>query len=177
MSDVIIRKVEKRDAPTIREIYAPYVVDTSITFETEIPSIEEFYRRIEVNSRYSWNVAEHESDVVGFSYASQYRERAAYQWCCEVSIYVLKNFQERGIGARLYTKLFEELKNKGMVRAYGVITLPNETSVGFHESLGFTYFGTFKNVGFKLGKWHDVGWWEKALCDLPAKPLPPALDR
>lgn len=173
MSDVLIRKAEKKDVPTIREIYAPYVANTAITFETEIPTIDEIYKRLETNSRYGWNVAVASGDVVGFAYGSKHRERAAYQWCCEVSIYLRENFQGKGVGSLLYTKLFDELKTKGLIQAYGGITLPNEQSVGFHESMGFSHLGTYKNVGYKLEKWHDVGWWEKKLGDCSKNPSPP----
>jgi L-amino acid N-acyltransferase YncA len=174
-TEVTIRKVTPRDAPTIREIYAPYVVDTSITFETDIPTVEEIQKRIATNSLLGWNVAVANGDVVGFSYAAKYRERAAYQWCCETSIYLRPNFHGKGIGSKLYASLFDQLKAKGFVTAYGVITLPNEQSAAFHESMGFKYFATFKNVGFKLGKWHDVGWWEKNLNVPVLNPTPPAL--
>lgn len=155
-----IRQATASDAESIQGIYAPYISDTAITFETEIPTINEIRERIAVNSKYGWFVFEVDSEVAGYAYACKHRDRAAYDWCCEVSVYVKPEFHRRGIARALYTHLLKNLKNLGLVNAYAGITLPNKSSVTLHESLGFNFIGAYKDIGFKLGQWHDVGWWE-----------------
>jgi L-amino acid N-acyltransferase YncA len=159
-----IRLVTGPDAAGIAEIYAPIVASTAISFEIEPPDERETRRRIEETlPRYPWLVCEQDGRVVGYAYATRHRTRAAYQWSVDMSVYVHPDLQRRGIGRGLYLSLIEILKAQGYFRAYAGIALPNPGSVGLHESVGFQSIGVYRNVGFKLGAWHDVGWWELVL--------------
>lgn len=159
-----IRPVKLSDAPEILKIYAPYINSTPITFETEVPSIETFQERIKKNhTAVSLPGRELEGKIVGYAYASQYRERAAYRYSTELSIYVDQSCQRQGIGKALYTQLFQQLKTYGFYTAYACITLPNENSVRLHQAFGFQKIGVFHNAGYKAGKWLDVLWMEKPL--------------
>lgn len=177
-----IRLATPEDAAGILAIYAPYIQNTSYTFETEVPSVQEFAERIRsylVN--WPWLVWEEEGKVVGYAYGARYRERVAYQWCTESSIYMHDDFQKAGIGRRLYATLIEILKRQGFRNVYAVINLPNEKSVAFHEKSGFTHFATYEQVGYKLGKWKNVGWWRLVLNEFGDEPAAPvkfsALDK
>jgi phosphinothricin acetyltransferase len=132
-------------------------------------------RILEYTSKFPWIVGVIQDQVVGYAYASTHRTRAAYVWSVECSVYVDKNFYGKKIATHLYSKLFEMIKRQGVVNVYAGITLPNEASVRLHESLGFFPIGKFQDVGFKNGKWWDVGWWQLQL-QKPAEPsklLPP----
>jgi phosphinothricin acetyltransferase len=120
-------------------------------------------------------VAEVDNEIVGYAYASSHRERKAYQWCCESSVYIKAGSQRLGLASQLYRALFENLKNKGLVHVYAGITLPNAKSVAFHEAFGFRPIGVYKDIGFKLGEWHSVGWWGFQLSPTVKSPNPPAL--
>ncbi len=159
-----------RDAAEIREIYAPYV-ETPVSFENAVPSEEEVRRRI--GKAHVWLVSECGGRVAGYAYASKHREREAYHWSVESSVYVHRAFHRRGIGRRLYERLFSELRSRGFVNVYAGITLPNAASVALHQSFGFEPVGIFRHIGFKLGRWHDVGWWSHLLGKLPADPRRP----
>jgi phosphinothricin acetyltransferase len=154
-----------RDAAACAAIYAPYVRDTAISFETEPPSEDEFARRIERYSRsHAWLVAEDEDGtVVGFAYACPHRERPAYRWAADVSAYVDQEQRRRGIGRRLYSALLPLLERQGIYIACAGVTLPNDASVGLHESFGFRPVGVYRRIGFKAGAWWDVGWWQLTL--------------
>ena len=159
-----LRNATPADARAILDIYAPYVTDTSITFETEVPIIEEFMERMEnIQKSYPYLVYEVDGVVVGYAYASKHRERAAYRYSADVSIFVEPSYHKQGIGKALYTKLFDLLRDQGIYTVYACITVPNNASIGLHKSLGFTEAGVFHNDGYKLGKWHDVIWLEKSL--------------
>lgn len=159
-----IRPAVSTDAEAILKIYAPYITDTVITFETEIPSLEAFTERVAaIQSHYPYLVCELDGTVVGYAYASKHRERAAYRYSVDVSIYVDMNFRHQGIGRALYTHLFEELKQYPYYTAFACITLPNEASVGLHKAFGFQDAGIFHKDGYKAGKWLDVIWMEKSL--------------
>jgi phosphinothricin acetyltransferase len=135
----------------------------------------EFGRRIAVTlETWPWLVSVENGSVTGYAYACRHRERAAYQWCVEVSAYVDETRRGRGVGRSLYRKLFECLRLQGFVNAYAGIALPNDASVAFHESMGFEKVGTYRAIGFKLGAWHDVGWWTLRIGNAgpPAKPRP-----
>lgn len=156
-----IRAVEAKDAAAIRQIYAPYIVGSAVSFELTVPSEGEVRRRISEYTRHApWLVCEIDGRVAGYAYASKHREREAYRWTAEVSVYVDKAFHKRGVARRLYTQLFRDLESLGFCLILSGITLPNEPSVKFHEAMGFTPIGTYRRIGFKLGQWHDVGWWE-----------------
>ncbi|MEZ6002408.1 arsinothricin resistance N-acetyltransferase ArsN1 family B [Hyphomonas sp.] len=169
-----IRLATSDDAGWIADIYAPYVRDTVVSFEMEPPSAEEMARRIKTTLQtYPWLVAEKSGAPLGYAYASQHRTRAAYRWSCDVSVYVAPNTQRMGIGMQLYVRLLDLLEGQGFRNAFAGIALPNAASIGLHERLGFTHLGTYKDVGYKLGAWHDVGWWQKILTDAPGMPGDP----
>jgi phosphinothricin acetyltransferase len=179
---MIIKIAESIHAGAIRDIYAPFVQEGFVTFETQVPEIEDFEKRIaHYTERYPWLVMEEDGVVLGYAYASAYRERVAYQWVVECSVYVQGNHQKKGIAAKLYEALFDLLRLQGLYKVYAVITVPNPQSVGFHEKMGFTWFATYENVGYKAGKWCDVGWWQLTLTEpdnsIPSAPIPfPQLD-
>ncbi len=166
------RPATPHDADAIRAIYAPIVMSTPTSFEVEVPSAAEIARRI--GKSHVWLVAEDDDAVVtGYAYATKHRERPAYQWSVDVSVYVGEGFRARGLGTLLYRELFRLLREKGYVNAYAGIVLPNDASVRLHESLGFGRVGVYRNVGYKLGAWRDVGWWHLALALPPPVPPPP----
>lgn len=170
-----IRIAEPADAAAILDIYAPYIRNTSLTFETEVPTVSAFAERIQKYLEgWPWLLCETDGRVAGYAYASRYRERTGYQWCTEVSVYIHDDYHHRGMGRALYTALLEILRRQGFHNVYAVINLPNANSVAFHESMGFVYFATYENVGFKLGKWKTVGWWRfvaNAYGDAPPAPV------
>ena len=159
-----IRKATLDDISDILGIYAPYIIDTCISFETEVPTVEEFTTRIEnIMKNYPYLVCEADNKIVGYAYASKHRERAAYKYSADVSVYVASEYQRQGVGKTLYSKLFELLREQGIYTIYAGVSLPNDKSVGLHKSLGFKDVGIYRNVGYKLGKWIDVLWLEKTL--------------
>lgn len=169
-----IRLATAKDAESILKIYEPYILNTSFTFETEPPSVPAFAERInEYLKSWPWLVCEINGMIAGYAYAGKHRERAAYQWCVESSIYIHDDFQKAGVGKALYAALIEILKKQGFRNVYAVINLPNEKSVAFHESFGFTYFATYEKVGYKLGKWKNVGWWQLPINEYNDEPAPP----
>jgi L-amino acid N-acyltransferase YncA len=160
----LIRLATVNDAPAIAAIYRPIVESTPISFETVAPDANEMRRRIqEVLGSHVWLVCEREGAVAGYAYASSHRARAAYQWSVDTSVYVDDAFRRRGIGHALYLSLFAVLTVQGYANAFAGITLPSPASVGLHEGAGFTPLGVYRRVGYKLGAWHDVGWWQRAL--------------
>lgn len=172
--DPRVRVATLDDAPAIAAIYAPVVEDTPISFEWEAPSVEEMGSRIEKTlMRFPWLVSLDDSgNVDGYVYAGPHRERAAYQWSVDVTAYVREDARRAGVGRRLYCALFAELRTLGYCQAFAGIALPNAASIALHEALGFTPIGIYRNVGFKLGQWRDVGWWQKSLqcLDRPEAP-------
>jgi L-amino acid N-acyltransferase YncA len=175
---ILIRNARPEDGAMIADIYAPYVTDTPITFEETSPSGEEMAARVrETIARFPYLVAEEAGRVVGYVYAGPHHLRVSYRWSVNVAVYLAATHHRRGIGTLLYRALFALLKKQGYVMAYAGITLPNPSSVGLHESLGFTPVGIYHNAGYKLGAWHDVGWWELPLAILPEtnppEPVPP----
>ncbi len=169
-----LRIAEPSDAPAVREIYAPFIADTAVSFETEVPPAAEFERRIaKVLALAPWILCEDSGRVTGYAYASRHAERAAYQWSVDVSIYTGEGQRRSGLGRALYTSLFALLELQGFYAAHAGITLPNAASVGLHEALGFEPVGVYRKVGFKRGAWHDVGWWQLALREREGEPLPP----
>ena len=170
----MIRVATPSDAKSILDIYAPYIRDTSLTFETEVPTYDDFAVRIQTYlDNWPWLVCELDGKIAGYAYASRYRERTAYQWSVECSVYIHDDYLRSGIASELYTALFAFLKYQGYNNVYAVINLPNDRSVAFHEKLGFTYFATYENVGYKLGKWKNVGWWQKKINEYVNEPSPP----
>lgn len=170
----LIRLAEPEDANGILAIYAPYIEKTSLTFETIIPSNEEFAERIaNYLQNWPWLVCEVDGVIAGYAYATRYRDRTAYQWGTECSVYIHDDYQRTGIAKALYSTLFEILKKQGFRNVYAVINLPNDNSVAFHESCGFSHFATYEQVGYKLGKWKNVGWWRLILNEFGDEPEAP----
>ena len=168
-----IRQARLEDASAIRAIYAPHVA-TPASFELVVPSEAQILERLrKATDRYAWLVCEQNGRVLGYAYASRHRDRAAYDWSVEVSVYVDEARHRKGVGRALYTALLACLRCQGFYSAFAGITLPNPRSVGFHEALGFRHLGVFHAIGFKCGAWHDVGWWELALAPYPQAPAPP----
>lgn len=172
---VHVRPAELADVGSILRIYAPYVTDTSITFELEVPSREDLWHRMAAQPRLPWLVAETESGIVGYAYAYPHSDRLAYRWAVNCSVYVTQSHHGRGVGRLLYGRLLDELRGLGYVSVMARITLPNEPSVHLHESVGFTAVGVLEGVGFKGGRWHDVGWWDLRIgsgrSDHPPEPV------
>ena len=166
--ELTIRDARASDANALLDIYAPFVTGTAVSFELTPPTVAEFEARISsAQSQWAWLVAERGGEVVGYAYASAFRTRAAYRFTVETSAYVHPAHRGQGGPSALYRRLFEVLIEKGYCNAYAGIALPNDASVAFHKSLGFTPVGVFHRGGWKFGKWHDISWWEIALQDRP----------
>jgi phosphinothricin acetyltransferase len=163
----MIRRALPEDVAAIRAVYAPYVESSPASFELEVPGEEEMRRRMAESI--CWFV----SDEGGYAYASRHRERPAYRWSVDTSVYVAPERRGRGIGSALYDRLLSSLRDLGYVNAYAGITLPNAASVALHESFGYAPVGIYRHVGYKFGRWHDVGWWSLRLVEPPAEPVPP----
>lgn len=172
--DTGIRLAHPEDAPALQAIYAPVVTLTPTSFELIPPTVEEMRARIEQKLlTHPWVVYEMQGVVVGSAYASPYRARAAYQWSVEISIYLHEQWRGQGIGRRLYTSLFALLSFQGFYSVYAGIALPNPASVALHECMGMHPVGVYHQVGYKLGTWHDVGWWQGALQSRTTEPATP----
>jgi L-amino acid N-acyltransferase YncA len=169
-----IRPGLESDGEGVAAIYRPWVENTAVSFELEAPGGEEMARRIRATSAYApWLICEGSGGVWGYAYASRHRDRAAYQWSVDVAVYVDEQRRRHGVGRALYRSLFALLRLQGFVAAHAGITLPNPASIGLHESVGFVRIASYPAVGFKLGSWHDVGWWQLRLCETPRHPAPP----
>lgn len=169
-----IRIAKISDASAVSEIYAPAVEGSITSFEMTAPTTQEVERRIsETLRRFPWLVAEKDGRVIGYAYAGEHRAREAYKWSVEVSVYVREDARRAGLARALYTELFSLLRKQGYYNAYAGITLPNDASMGLHESLGFKKVALYKAVGHKLGAWRDVGWWHLALLEHGEPPAPP----
>jgi len=160
----MIRPVTPRDAAAIAEIYNPYIRDTVITFEEQEVTVQEMAQRIEkVTATFPWIVWEEEGVVIGYAYGSTWRTRNAYRFAVESAIYIHPAHQGKGVGKGLYLALIQELRARGFHSLLGCLVLPNEPSVGLHESLGFAKVGHMKEAGWKFERWVDVGFWELML--------------
>lgn len=174
---LVIRSATADDACAMLAIYEPFVLDTTVSFETAVPSIEEFQRRIERSRAHSaWLTAVAGETIAGYAYATPHRERQAYRFTVEVSLYVHPEFQRCGVGRQLYLALFERLAEQGYGTALAGIALPNPASIAFHTSLGFSPAGVFRHAGYKLGAWRDIAWWQRALRSEPETGLAPPRD-
>jgi phosphinothricin acetyltransferase len=170
----LIRPATEADAAAILAIYAPVVRESVATFEVEPPDEDEIRRRIaNVTRSFPWLVAEHDGSVAGYAYATSYHPRPAYAWSCEVSVYVDAAGRGAGIGRSLLTELLRSLSAAGFVNATARIALPNDPSVRLFETAGFEEVGRAREIGFKLGRWVDVGEWQKQLNDRAADPSIP----
>jgi phosphinothricin acetyltransferase len=169
--DAVLTSTERGDPAAIAAIYAPYVRDTVITFEETPPDATAMAQPIAAVQQLSlpWLVAERDSAIEGYAYATRWKERSAYRFTVETTVYVASHAHRRGTGARLCAALLARLDALGIHAALGGIALPNPASVALHERLGFVHVGTLREVGFKLGRWVDVGYWERR----PTRPSPP----
>jgi phosphinothricin acetyltransferase len=170
-----VRSANPADAVACAAIYAPYVTDTAITFETEPPSAKEMAQRIAAAvRRHAWMVLEDEGQVAGYAYGASFKSRAAYRWSCEVSVYLELGRRRTGAGRALYDALFARLVERGFRTAVAGMTLPNDASIGFHRAMGFEPVGTYRRIGWKHNAWHDVAWTQRPLTldvDPPAEPV------
>lgn len=179
-TQILLRTARLSDAARLVEIYAPYVTDTAITFEYEVPSVEEFRSRIEKTlEKYPYIVAEQNGRILGYAYASAFARRAAYNWSVELSIYLDMEIRRQGIGGRLYKAMEEILKEMHILNMNACISWPKtedehltKNSVQFHEHMGFRLAGEFHDSGYKFGRWYNVVWMEKMIGDHPEKPKP-----
>ena len=178
-----IRIATPEDAARLVAIYAPYVEQTAITFEYEVPSVEEFAGRIEhILEKYPYLVAEAEGEIVGYAYAGTFKARAAYDWSVETTIYVNQKKKRMGIGGKLYAALEEALRAQHILNLNACIGYPQnedeyltKDSEKFHQKLGYRLVGTFHDSGYKFGRWYDMIWMEKTLCPhtIPPRPFIP----
>ena len=170
---ISLRVATPSDAPKLLEIYAPYVRETAITFEYDVPTVEEFAQRIaNTLQRYPYLVALEQDQVVGYAYASTFHARAAYDWAVETSIYVDRDRRQGGVGKKLYLALEALLREQQVTNSNACITYPNPGSIAFHQHLGYQTVGHFTKCGYKMGQWYDMIWMEKHLMDHPPVPAP-----
>jgi L-amino acid N-acyltransferase YncA len=162
----VIRDAVAADAGRCAEIYAPYVLETAISFETDPPPAAEMADRIAAAQRsHAWLVLEEDGDVAGYAYGGPFMSRAAYQWATAVSVYLAPGRQGGGRGRALYAALLDRLALRGHRTALAGIALPNDASVGLHRAMGFEPVGTYRRVGWKLGRWHDVAWYQRDFAE------------
>lgn len=168
VSDLRVRDARVDDAAALVEIYRPFVTDTAVSFEAQVPSVAEFAERIgKALAGWAFLVAEQAGRPVGYAYGTSHRARHAYRWSVETSVYLAPGHRGQGLGKRLYIRLLDDLAARGYCNAYGGIALPNEASIALHRSVGFVALGVFPRVGWKFGVWHDVSWWHRPLRDRP----------
>jgi phosphinothricin acetyltransferase len=169
-----IRIARQDDSPAIAEIYAPIVAYTHISFELEPPGSDEMWGRMsKAIENHVGLVAEEAGTVVGYAYASKYREKPAYKWSTESTIYVRDSARGKGVGSGLYKTLLRILAAQNYRQVYGGIALPNAASIALHEAVGFKHIGINPEAGYKLGRWHDLGWWSFQLNAGDGEPSPP----
>lgn len=170
----MLRAAIVADSAAIAAIYAPYVTDSIVSFETEPPAPAEIAARMEAaGGFYPWIVADESDRIAGYAYASAFRPRAAYRYAVETTVYMAKDATGRGIGMRLYRSLLDTLIAQGFAQAIGAISLPNPASVALHERLGFEPAGMYRDIGWKMGGWHSVGLWQRALAPATVPPTEP----
>lgn len=170
MSDLVIRPARREDVPAITALYNRYVTDTAVTFDVEPASVEQrlvWFGLFNLTGPLRLLVAEAEGAFAGYAGTLQFRVKEAYRTSVETTLYIHPDFQRKGVGLRLYGSLFDALKDEDVHRAYAGITVPNEPSIVLHERAGFRHIGTYSEVGFKLGQYHDVAWYERAV-NIPA---------
>ena len=160
----MVRVATEADVPEILSIYAPYILNTTVTFEYTVPTEEEFLARFRaITARFSWLVWEEESRILGYAYASAPFERAAFGWCAEPSVYLHKDARGRGIGSKLYAVLEEILRQQGFQLSLAIITDENTASIRFHQRCGYRENTVMADCGFKFGRWLGITWMEKRL--------------
>lgn len=169
-----LRLAKPEDIPEILDIYAPYITDTTVSFEYVVPSLEQFRARYDgITKQFPWLVCEVDGIVAGYAYASKAFERAAYQWNADIAVYIHEKYQRRGIASAFYRCVEELLRLQGYHRLYALVTSENRTSMDFHIANGYEQFAVFRDSGFKYGKWLDVIWYEKVLKPCEGIPQPP----
>jgi L-amino acid N-acyltransferase YncA len=174
IKNIKIRLAAEGDSASILKIYIPFITDTYVSFENEVPALEEFEKRIRnIQKKFPWLVCEINGNIAGYAYASRYRERESYDWSADFSVYVDPEHHGKKIGTALYFSLFELLKIQGYYNIYAGIALPNIKSESLHESFGFKGIGIYHNVGYKLGSWHDVRWYELKIKEHIQSPIKP----
>ena len=171
---IAIRPARPEDAAAIAAIYAPFVLTGTVSFETEAPDARQMRARMAASDGlYPWIVAtngDEEGGVLAYAYAGKFRDRPAYKYVVETSIYVTGTVERQGVGRLLYEALIDTLRAQGFTQAIGVLALPNEASIGLHEATGFRRQGVYREVGYKNGRWIDVGFWQ---CQLNRSTTPP----
>ena len=172
-SAAVVREAHGLDAAGVAAVYRPYVLDTAISFEVDPPGADDIGERMLATPGLPWFVAVRGEDVVGYACASRHRDRPAYRWSVDVTVYLSPAERGRGTGRALYDRLLAAVTDLGYVTAFAGITLPNEASVALHEAMGFLPVGVFARAGFKGGRWHDVGWWQRPLREPPVSPPEP----
>ena len=173
MNEMTIRMAREDDAEGILRIYAPCVLDTHISMEVEVPTLDAFRARIAgVLAEYPYLVCVAGGDIAGYAYAHRHMERAGYRWNAELSVYVSAAHRRRGVARALYGALLDILPLQGVRSVYGGIALPNPESVRLHESFGFSLIGVYPRTGYKLGAWHDVAWYGKTIGEFGPEPEP-----
>ncbi len=169
-----VRDATPDDAEACRDVYAPYVTGTAVSFETTPPTTAEMAARIAAaQERHAWLVLDTDGAVRGFAHGGPFMTRAAYRWSCTVSVYLEPGRRRTGAGRALYVTLLERLAGRGYRVALAGVALPNEASLGLHRALGFEPVGTYRRVGWKDGAWHDVTWLQRDLGPGPADGAPP----
>lgn len=164
MAAIEIRDGHTRDGEAFAAIYAPFVEQSWVSFETEAPDAAEMARRIaDYGASHSWLVAERDGLILGYAYASPHRVRSAYATSADIAIYIASQAQGQGVGRMLYTALFDRLRAKSIHAVFAGIALPNAASIALHEAMGMVPVGIYREVGWKLGSWRDVGWWQRLL--------------
>ena len=179
-NEIKIRPATEADAAEILNIYAPYITDTAITFEYDVPTLEEFTGRIRHTlEKYPYLVAVRDSEIIGYAYAGAFYGRAAYDWSAETTIYVKKGCSHSGVGKLLYQALETALKAQNIINLYACIGYPEvedeyltKNSKQFHEHLGYRLIGEFRKCGYKFGRWYHMIWMEKTLCPHTIPPMP-----
>ncbi|MEP7370050.1 MAG: N-acetyltransferase family protein [Dermatophilaceae bacterium] len=169
-----IRDASEQDGEACATIYAPYVTDTTITFEIDPPLPAEMSTRIATALRtHAWVVMEDVGRVVGYAYGGPFKSRPAYRWSCEVSVYLERGHERNGSGRALYGALFARLAERGYRTAVAGMTLPNAASVGLHQAMGFEPVGTYRRIGWKHEAWHDVAWVQRPIATGQDPPVEP----
>jgi L-amino acid N-acyltransferase YncA len=169
--NAVIRTLQEADAPAMLAIYRHYVESTAISFEEEVPAIEDYAARVaKYVAGWAGVVAEIDGRVAGYAYGSSHREKAAYRWSVETTVYVAAAALRTGLGRKLYGALLPMLADAGYCNAYAGVALPNDASVALHRAAGFQQIGTFPRVGYKFEQWHDVAWFHLPLRDAPPPP-------
>ena len=165
MQEFLIRQASPSDAEPIQAIYAPIVANTAISFEEMPPTSQEIAIRITdtLDKGYPYLVADRDGLAIAYAYAGPHRARPAYRWSVDVTVYVAEEARGSGVGRSLYTELLESLHQAKFHAAFAGIALPNPGSIALHEAVGFEHVGIYRDVGYKFGRWHDVGWWQRTL--------------